>query len=265
MAAVTMGGIGIWCMHFVGNHAIILHDGAIETHISYDSGFTALSFFLPICMLIVAFYFIGVTERADSWYIIFAGILTGASACGMHYVGQLGISNYKCTYKPGYVVGASLIAVAASITALGVFFRLRASWTNSWWKRGLCAMVLAMAVAGMHYTASAGTSYHSKGSIVHSSGQLTPTQTVVVCTVLVSLHITTSQQVSSYLQKSLGIGLCCMYLPPYPRYPWKPAPETIGSSCTPTGPCLCILRLVWADHGVSRRESPGAENHGPIR
>ena len=189
MAAVAMGGIGIWCMHFIGNRAIILHDGTLETQISYDSGFTALSFFLPICVLIVAFYFIGVTEKAGNWYIIFAGILTGASVCGMHYVGQLGISNYRCSYKLGHVVGASIIAVVTSVTALGVFFRLRATWTNSWWKRGLCAMILAMAVAGMHHTAAAGTVYHSKGSTVDSTGQLAPTETVIVCTVLVSLHI----------------------------------------------------------------------------
>lgn len=219
MAAVAMGGIGIWCMHFIGNRATILHDGTLETQISYDSGFTALSFFLPIVMLTVAFYFIGVTEKADNWYIIFAGTLTGASACGMHYVGQLGITNYQCVYDPGHVVGAAIIAVAASITSLGVFFRLRASWTNNWWKRGLSASVLAMAVTGMHYTAAAGTSYHSKGSIVDSNGQLSPTQTVIVCTVLacaaciflITLAILGSQHHKQSAHRVRQLVLACAY------------------------------------------------------
>lgn len=95
MAAVAMGGIGIWCMHFIGNRATFLHDGVVEDQVLYDAGFTALSFFLPIVVLTVAFYFVGVTEMADNWFILLAGLLAGAAVCGMHYVGQLGIINYR--------------------------------------------------------------------------------------------------------------------------------------------------------------------------
>ncbi|KAL1957888.1 hypothetical protein VTO42DRAFT_5453 [Malbranchea cinnamomea] len=183
-AAIALGGIGMWCMHVIGNRAVILHDGDVETKLSHNSGFTAISFFLPIIVLMAAFYFIGVTEFADWWSIPWAGALTGAAVCGMHYVGQQGISNYRCTYSPGHVVGAAAIAVAASITALGVFFRLRATWSNNWWKRGLTALILAVAATGMHYTASAGTTYHRIVDEVNTSGQVSPAETVIVCTVL---------------------------------------------------------------------------------
>ena len=180
-----MGGIGIWCMHFIGNRATVLADGIKQRQIVYSAGFTALSFFLPILVLLLAFYFLGITERANRLYVILAGILTGTAVCGMHYVGQLGITNYHCNYRIGNVVGAAIIAVVASLVALSVFFRLRETWTDSWWKRVLCASVLGGAVSGMHWTAAVGTQYYFKGDRedVNSHSRV---QTVIVAAVLVS-------------------------------------------------------------------------------
>lgn len=39
-SSVTMGGIGIWCMHFIGNRAIVLGDGAAQIQIVYSVTFT---------------------------------------------------------------------------------------------------------------------------------------------------------------------------------------------------------------------------------
>ncbi len=44
------------------------------------------------------------------------------------------------------VVGSVVIAIAASITALSIFFVFRAAWTNSWWKQAMSAVLLAGAV-----------------------------------------------------------------------------------------------------------------------
>ncbi|KAF3492078.1 uncharacterized protein GIQ15_01595 [Arthroderma uncinatum] len=182
-AAVCMGGIGIWCMHFIGNCAIRLHRDNLQYQISYSSSFTATSFFLPIGVLLFAFYFIGASERAGYLYIVATGTLTGVAVCGMHYVGQLGIANYSCTYEIGNVVGAAVIAICASITALGVFFRLRASWTDNWWKRLCCASILASAVSGMHWTAAVGTVYRVTDDI-GTIGQLSSSQAVIICCTL---------------------------------------------------------------------------------
>jgi NO-binding membrane sensor protein with MHYT domain len=45
----------------------------------------------------------------------------------MHYLGQAGIANYTSVYGIGRVVGAAIIAVVASITALSLFFVFQAS------------------------------------------------------------------------------------------------------------------------------------------
>lgn len=58
-SSVTMGGIGIWCMHFIGNRAIVLGDGAAQIQIVYSVTFTGVSFILPVVVLLTAFYAIG--------------------------------------------------------------------------------------------------------------------------------------------------------------------------------------------------------------
>lgn len=77
----------------------------------------------------------------------------------MHYLGSAAIRNYKCSYETGYVVGATVIAVFANTAALALFFVSKALWTNSWWKRLGCAVVLSGSVSGMHWCAAVGTRY----------------------------------------------------------------------------------------------------------
>jgi NO-binding membrane sensor protein with MHYT domain len=131
----------------------------MELQIAYSSGFTALSFFVPILVLLAAFVAIGTSSRVHWWRVATGGTLAGGAICGMHYLGNASISNYECIYNYVNVAFSAVIAVAASITALALFFVFRASWTHSWWKRGASAILLAGAVSGMHWCASTGTQY----------------------------------------------------------------------------------------------------------
>ncbi|KAH7021191.1 uncharacterized protein B0I36DRAFT_213795, partial [Microdochium trichocladiopsis] len=178
-SAVTMGGIAIWCMHFIGNRAIELGNGEPELHISYSPTFTALSFFIPIVVLLVAFVAIGANNTISWWRTPVGGILAGGAICGMHYVGNSSIANYHCVYQPGNVVGAAVISVLASTVALTLFFVSRASWTNSWWKRMISGVVLAGAVSGMHWCASVGTNYELI-ALADTNAQQSRTTTVIV-------------------------------------------------------------------------------------
>ncbi|KAI1104448.1 FAD dependent oxidoreductase-domain-containing protein [Jackrogersella minutella] len=177
-AAVTMGGMSIWCMHFVGNRAIILGDDEPELRIDYSSGFSALSYFLPIIVLLAAFVAIGAGYKVTWWRIGSGGVLAAGGICGMHYVGNYSIDNYDCIYDPVYVVGAALIAVFDSIVALSIFFVFRASWRNVWWKRALSACLLAGAVSGMHWVAAVGTQYRL--THLNQLNQSPQTQAIIV-------------------------------------------------------------------------------------
>ncbi|KUJ12089.1 uncharacterized protein LY89DRAFT_221723 [Mollisia scopiformis] len=183
-ASISMGGIAIWCMHFIGNRAIVLGEGQRQLQIAYSSGFTALSFFLPVIVLFMAFWAVGSNERISIVRVILGSILAGFGICGMHYLGQAGISNYDCVYTVAYVIGAGAIAVGASAGALGIFFLFRSSWDTSWWKRIISANVLGVAVSGMHWLASVGTQYRLR--VVDSTliNSFSSTSTVIVVIVL---------------------------------------------------------------------------------
>lgn len=98
----------------------------------------------------------------------------------MHYLGDAAISNYRSAYELPYVVGAALIAVTASTTALALFFVFDASWTNAWWRRLGCAMVLAGAVSGMHWCAAVGTKY----KLLHLSSRDNPSRGLLIIVVI---------------------------------------------------------------------------------
>ncbi|KAK2740136.1 hypothetical protein FQN57_006251 [Myotisia sp. PD_48] len=234
-------------------------------------------------VLLLAFYFIGTSERAPAWYILATGTLTGAAVCGMHYVGQLGISNFSCSYKLAHVIGAAVIAVSASITALGVFFRLRASWTNSWWKRVVCASILAVAVSGMHWTAELGTRYRGRGSFLSGAGQLSSSQTVIVCTTLscasclflIGLAILTNRQHRRSANRVKQLVLATAFFDPQGRVMVSPegllpsqkiTNQYIERSFADDEFCRTHPAFIWAlrashSWGVLRKLIPGMKYH----
>jgi NO-binding membrane sensor protein with MHYT domain len=231
-----MGGIAIWCMHYISNRAIVLGDGQLAMQISYSSGFTTLSFFVPILVLLAAFTAVGSDDQASNVRVAIGGTLAGLAICGMHYLGQAGISNYTCIYSVGNVVGSVVVAAAASVVSLSVFFILRASWTNSWWKRALCALILAGAVFGMHWLASVGTQYRLKQGGPSLSHNISRDSTVIVVIVLVR-PLPMSQPVLVLRQ----IVYCCLL---HPYSPHNTCTEEKGSFCrqsTAHRPSFCYL------------------------
>jgi NO-binding membrane sensor protein with MHYT domain len=149
-------------MHFIGNRAIILGDGSDIIQLSYSPGYTILSVFCPILGLVAAF-------SAAEWpshsavahwgSLMVTGLLAGGSIAAMHYVGNLGITNYSLSYSPRFLAASIIIAVGDCILVLVLFYTLREKWISSWWKRVLCAMLLAGGVSSMHFTASTHCTY----------------------------------------------------------------------------------------------------------
>lgn len=91
--------------------------------------------------------------------LLITGIIAGLSIVGMHYVGNLGTSNYKLKYNPKFLAAAFIIAEGDCMLVLALFYTWREAWINSWWKRTFCAAFLAAGVSAMHFTASVGCQY----------------------------------------------------------------------------------------------------------
>jgi len=77
-----------------------------------------------------------------------------------------------------------VIAVVATNAALVLFFYLRTQWDDAFWKQVVCALILAGAVSGMHWTAATGTSYTL---ILGEEGTPSGRWTVIVVAVIVCL------------------------------------------------------------------------------
>ena len=112
--ATSLGVIGIWCMHFIGNRAIILGNGAPSIQLVYSPGYSTLSVFLPIIGLSIAFSAAEYPSRSPALHWIAltcTGVFAGLSIVGMHYIGNFGVSNYELEYVPRFLAASIIIAI----------------------------------------------------------------------------------------------------------------------------------------------------------
>ena len=151
VAAAAMGG-GIWSMHFVGMLAFRL-----PVPVAYDLGRTILSLLVAIGATAAAFFWInkkrpasaaGSARLVGASRIGIAGLLMGGAIAGMHYIGMSAMQMpMDLSFATGRVMLSVLIAIVASVAGLSIAFR-----RQSIAMRIAAAVVIGLAVSGMHYT-----------------------------------------------------------------------------------------------------------------
>jgi len=140
-AALTMGG-GIWAMHFVAMLAFIM-----PIQMSYDIGSTTRSLMVAIVVTGVGFYVIS-RQSSSPLRLVVSGVFMGLGIAGMHYTGMAALrGNVELSYDPRFVALSLMIAIGASTAALWVAFR-----TTDLWQKLVAAVVMGLAISGMHYT-----------------------------------------------------------------------------------------------------------------
>lgn len=148
--AVSLGS-GIWSMHFIGMLAYdtkMLHQ--------YDPLLTAFSGLIGIT---VAWFVLHIAQAGTlSWKRLgISSVLLGFGIAAMHYMGmeamQMRASLY---YRRDLFIISILIAIAASGAALWIILTLgqRISHNQMKW-RMIAALVMGIAICGMHYTGMA--------------------------------------------------------------------------------------------------------------
>jgi NO-binding membrane sensor protein with MHYT domain len=152
LAAVSIGGVGIWLMHFVG----MLGFATPGQPIRYDIARTLLSAVLAIAAVFAGLIVFGVQKRSALWRLLVAGTVTGLAVNLMHYTGMWAV-NIKGTidYNPFLVVLSILIGVGASTAAL--WFTVSAEGLS---QRLMAGLVMGVAATGMHYTGMAAVDVH---------------------------------------------------------------------------------------------------------
>ncbi len=154
IGAIAMG-VGIWSMHFVGMLAF-----SLPIPLAYDVPTTLES--LAIAILTSGFA-LGITsgQRLTNSRLAGSAVIMGAGIAMMHYMGMAAIAIMPgIAYDPFLVALSILIAISASFVALWLFFRLREG--NSLLQqlaRIAAAVVMGLAISGMHYTAMAASRF----------------------------------------------------------------------------------------------------------
>jgi diguanylate cyclase (GGDEF)-like protein len=156
IGAIAMG-VGIWSMHFVGMLAF-----SLPISLAYNVPTTLSSLALAI---ITSGFALGITSGRSLTVPRLGGsaVIMGAGICGMHYMGMGAITVFPAiAYDPLLVAASILIAIAASFVALWLFFQLREGNSRSQQlKRIAAAVVMGLAISGMHYTGMAASRFAS--------------------------------------------------------------------------------------------------------
>ncbi len=143
-SAVTLGGCAVWAMHFIG--MLAYSPGAALT---FDIELTVISFIAPIVLtgagLYVVYRWHGNTR---AWLL--AGTVLGLGVAAMHYMGMAAVRiEAVMTHDHALFALSIVIAIVAATAALWIAVNTTGALRNA------SALVMGVAVCGMHYTGMA--------------------------------------------------------------------------------------------------------------
>lgn len=146
IAAFAIGGAAIWLMHFTA----MLGFDVPASPVRYDAGLTMLSLGLAVVFVGFGLIMVGHGRRSLVKTVV-AGVITGAGVLAMHYTGMSAMHLAgDVHYQPALVVASGIIAAVAATAALWFTQSVK-----GWAPITGAAVLMAIAVCGMHYTGMA--------------------------------------------------------------------------------------------------------------
>jgi diguanylate cyclase len=150
-------GIGIWSMHFIGMLAF-----SVPIQLRYGVGLTLVSLGVAI---VTSGFAIQIASRSSLGFArhLFCSLVMGLGIVTMHYIGMSAIQVVPAISYDVILAAASVaIAVTASYVALWLTFILRTATHRYLWVARLgAAVIMGLAISGMHYTGMAAAEFRS--------------------------------------------------------------------------------------------------------
>jgi len=161
LAAWAIGGTAIWTMHFMA----MLGFGVAGSAVRYDIPITVLSAVIAVAVVGIGLFIVGL-GKATAPRVLFGGLFTGLGVASMHYTGMAAVRvDGTVTHTRNLVIASIVIAVVAATVAL--WFTVVVT------KPGVIfasALLMGVAVCGMHYTAMAAVHVQAGQPTLHLHG-----------------------------------------------------------------------------------------------
>jgi NO-binding membrane sensor protein with MHYT domain len=146
LAAVSIGAVGIWAMHFIA----MLGFSVSGEPILYNVPMTIGSMLLAVAVVGVGLFIVGFGDGGLP-RLLAGGVIIGVGVAAMHYMGMAAMSMPgSMSYSAPLVALSVLIAIVAGTAALWI-----GTWVRSMAATFGAALVMGIAVTGMHYTGMA--------------------------------------------------------------------------------------------------------------
>ncbi|QSW35068.1 EAL domain-containing protein [Leclercia pneumoniae] len=140
-------GIGIWAMHFIGMLAM-----DVSMRMNYDLLVTLVSMLIAIGASIFALWFVS-QQQLRLRRLFLGALILGTGIVAMHYTGMAALQvEPAIVWNVRWVVLSVAIAMLASLAALWLTFRLRHDAAQVALMRAGAAILMGLAIAGMHFT-----------------------------------------------------------------------------------------------------------------
>ncbi len=160
LAAVAVGATGIWAMHFIA----MLGYTIPGQQITYNVPLTIASMLIAIAVVGVGLLIVGFGDGSLR-PLLTGGVIVGIGVAAMHYMGMAAmVMPDSVHYNGPLFVLSVLIAIVAGTAALWAGTRVRSTRATI-----VAALIMGVAVSGMHYTGMAAMSV-STGSMSAMSG-----------------------------------------------------------------------------------------------
>jgi NO-binding membrane sensor protein with MHYT domain len=163
LAAIAIGTTGIWLMHFIAMLGYTVNGRTIH----YDVLVTIASLLIAVVVVFAGLLIVGF-GRPTIPFLLLGGVVTGLGVVSMHYTGMAAIhlNSAGLSYAPVLVGASVVIGIVAATAALWAALRLRGLWSTLG-----AALIMGVAVCGMHYTGMAAmTMKHMTGAFASASG-----------------------------------------------------------------------------------------------
>ena len=162
LAAVAIGGTAIWSMHFVA----MMGFSVVGTPIRYDVGLTVASAIIAIVTVGIGLSIALLGRGAQNARIIIGGVVAGLGVAAMHYTGMAAMHlNGDVSYSATRVGMSIGIAVVAASVALWLAVTVRKPLIIF-----VSALVMGVAVNGMHFTGMSAMSVMEHASDTQLNG-----------------------------------------------------------------------------------------------